>query len=1038
MTRRLTLAVGLTLLMLTSGCLGLFGEEETPAEDPLGPAPELVMESPASFAHDDRVRLTGSASDDGSRISISGEVLGTSHFRFGSVDEAGVVSLDMGSLHPGTHEVVVTATDADDLSTTVTLQIVVNPAPSDPVAISALPAVIHAAEGEGVIARATVVHDELDTCSGTWTDDLGRSLGASVANGVATAVLGQMEQSFTGTITVTCGSFSQTSDTAEVQVLLLVDENPDGDGDGVPDASDGCVESSVVFDSNPSTDMDGDGCHDLSEDSDDDADGRQDGADLCARGLIGWDSTEVSLDHDGDGCQDASEDDDDDGDTILDVQDNCPLGPIPWQSTGASDYDRDGCRDDTEDLDDDEDGVLDVADGCATGVIGWTPSAEYDYDGDGCRDSDEDGDDDNDGVADFDDSCNRTLLGASVNMYGCAPYEWDEDGDGVTDDNDTCPGTPPGLAVNAQGCADLDGDGVFANVDLCPDSQPRWTADEDGCTVLQHPVDWTSTGASTERFGIVADFTVQTKFNGNWKMSRDWDGESAYLFIFNQDSNSYMSSLWSQNVGRLLDQMPANCHVFFGSFDSDYRNDIDSMNARVNSYRNQQSDDRKTWIDDHVHYIDQQGGTIGGGLGGVIGDWSAFYYGIDRFQQWREIGSLYNWANTYGVQYRLDYIGKMGQQFNAEFPTEMRRHDPGVTVVDIMVGHRHSGGWSGGHWSTETGTFPDAATMASFNTMEIYMHHGCSEHRDRYQKADQSYGGCHEWDYSQYLHICDEVGNSSTCGTEFGYWITTYGREGRWLTDISARLFELQEGGDRMFRYKGANGGWLNVSVYLSTWDDDGLRATDAELAFNGGSFRGEYNNESQYKRRHALTIPAGTERVEIYAVITGHGFGKDNANCAEFCNHEHRYSMNGQVTQEDHPMAGNGTVGSDNEGCAKTMGAGANANQLGSWPYGRAGWCAGQDVKPWVFDITDWVDWQGGANELLYRGLYNGQNYVPQNEQSGANQNIHANIWVVYYTNTSAAPAMDSGAQPPPEADESEETFIIDIVREEECAREE
>jgi hypothetical protein len=357
-----------------------------------------------------------------------------------------------------------------------------------------------------------------------------------------------------------------------------------------------------------------------------------------------------------------------------------------------------------------------------------------------------------------------------------------------------------------------------------------------------------------------------------------------------------------------------------------------------------------------------------------------------------------------------------------------------------MVGQRHSGGWGGGHYSLANGTFPDAATMETFNTMEIYMHHGCSEHRDRYQKSDGSYGGCHEWDYSQYLNICDELGNSSTCSTEFGYWITTYGREGRWLTDISPRLFELQDGGDHMFRYKGANGGWLNVSVYLSTWDDDGLRPTAAEHAFSGGAFRGEYNNESQHKRVHDLNIPPGTVKVEIYAVITGHGFGKDNANCAEFCNHEHRYTMNGHDTQEDHRMAGNSSVGSDNEGCAKQMNNGALANQLGSWPYGRAGWCAGQDVKPWTHDISHWIDWNGGANSLQYQGLYDGQNYVPQNEQSGANQNIHANIWVVYYTNVTSniSAQFESGtSSPPTSVDEPQHHDTLEINREEECATE-
>jgi hypothetical protein len=139
--------------------------------------------------------------------------------------------------------------------------------------------------------------------------------------------------------------------------------------------------------------------------------------------------------------------------------------------------------------------------------------------------------------------------------------------------------------------------------------------------------------------------------------------------------------------------------------------------------------------------------------------------------------------------------------------------------------------------------------------------------------------------------------------------------------------------------------------------------------------------------------------------------------------------------------MAGNSTVGSDNEGCAKEMQNGALTNQFGTWPYGRAGWCAGQDVKPWTYDITQWVDVIGNQNSLQYQGLYNGQNYEPQNEQSGANQDIHANIWVVYYTNISmsnGSAQMDSNSVPaPPSNDDEHVQMTVEILREEECATE-
>jgi hypothetical protein len=1027
--------------MLSSGCLGMLGGDESSDSEvgDKGLPPALFVSENGPFSYDENVIIRGNFEDENTAtVTISGSMANGAILRQGFTDSTSF-EIDFGILPSGAHSVAITAIDENGLTDVSAIFITIQDPPEEPVSISAFPPVLYVEGGESTIARAKIVHSALNTCSGIWVDELERIQTVAISGEYAAVSLGEVESSFNGTFTISCGALDITTDSASVYIFVFTEENPDIDGDGIPDDADRCMESNVAFTSGPNTDIDGDGCHDISEDTDDDDDGRPDTSDRCSRGLIGWDSFNTSLDHDSDGCVDASEDDDDDDDTITDPFDNCPLGMPGWQSTGASDYDRDGCRDTDDDLDDDNDGTPDTIDSCPHGVIGWTQTTENDYDMDGCRDMDEDGDDDSDGVIDFDDQCSRTQLGAVVNIYGCASYEWDGDGDGVMDDTDQCSGTPMGIDVNEVGCADIDGDGIFANADQCPDSEVRWTSNTDGCTVLQVPISWDTGPYSTERFGMVGDFTVQTK-SGNWVMSSDWDGKSTYLFIFNQDSSSYMSSLWGQNVARLLDTMPDNSHVFFGSFDSDYRNDIDAMNNRVNSYRNGLNDADKAWVDSNIHYIDQQGSAIGGALGSVISDWSAYYYGIDRFQQWREIGSLYNWAGTHGVQYRFDYIGKMPLQFNAEFPTEMRRHDPGVTAVDIMVGQRHSGGWSGGHSSLANGSFPNASEMEAFNTMELYMHHGCSEHRDRYQKGDGSYGGCHEWDYSQYMQICEEVGNSSSCSTEFGYWITTYGREGRWLTDISPRLFELTEGGDHMFRYRGANGGWLNVSVYLSNWDDNGLRPIDGELAFNGGSFRGEYNNESQYKRVHDLQIPNGTEKVEIYAVITGHGFGKDDANCAEFCNHEHRYSMNGYVTQEDHPMAGNSTVGSDNEGCAKEMHNGALTNQLGSWPYGRAGWCAGQDVKPWTYDISQWIDLSSNQNSLLYHGLYNGQNYIPQNEQSGANQNIHANIWVVYYTNISAnvSTQMDDSPGPiPPTDDDSNSQLVVEIVREEECATE-
>ena len=123
-------------------------------------------------------------------------------------------------------------------------------------------------------------------------------------------------------------------------------------------------------------------------------------------------------------------------------------------------------------------------------------------------------------------------------------------------------------------------------------------------------------------------------------------------------------------------------------------------------------------------------------------------------------------------------------------------------------------------------------------------------------------------------------------------------------------------------------------------------------------------------------------------ATITGHGFNQDQANCAEFCDHEHHYYLNGNTAYEWHPIV------YDNQGCEKEVDRGVVA-KFGSWPYGRAGWC-GSRCKQWTYDITDWVDNSVKITSDT-EALYNGQEYVPQ-DTNGGSREIRANIWLVWY----------------------------------------
>ena len=870
-------------------------------------------------------------------------------------------------------------------------------APEEPAPILTTPTRLVLEEPNVVWFEGSVDHPFLDSCTVSYTISDGNDGSIALnADGAWKILVDFTEATESHTITtlVNCGRFATASDTSATQVIIE-GAGDDQDGDGVQDANDRCptgIGADDGWQSTTATDGDQDGCRDNDEDEDDDNDGIVDTYDLCPESY-GWVST-PSADYDYDGCHDADEDNDDDNDGVMDVDDLCPVGRKGWFSNRYSDWDNDGCSDLDEDDNDDNDDHDDTTDMCAKGVADWVSDSDSDWDNDGCQDATEDDDDDNDGVNDLNatgavlDLCPKTPINATdVNDVGCAAVERDSDADGVNDFVDQCEGTPTGLDVNDVGCADIDGDGVFANVDQCPQSPDRWTVDAVGCAVVQNPIAWTSASSLDGPMQVVPQFTFPT-LNGTFNFNNRWTGHDVYFFMFKYtDANGNSNAAtWGQNPGKFIRNLPLNTHLFYGSFDNSYHNDvIQQRNAVLAGLT---TSEEAHW-DDRIHYIDIDASNLGGGIGSMIGSFNnPFFMGIDRFQLARETGSLYAWTTQSNDPYHLSFEPN---QWVAEFPTKVRELDPAVHAVSVMDFQRHTGGWGGGYSSFTNATFDLPNDLSTYDTLEVYHEHACYERTNRYQKSDGTYGGCHEWDYLAYLFICDRD-NDSICNTESVRWITTYGREGMWLTDISPYLFMLNDGEDRRFKYAGANKGDLTVTFLFSNWGS-GTRAVNATYAFSGGQFDGTYNDETKYTRQLNFTVPPQATSVEIVATITGHGFNQDNANCAEFCDHQHHYTMGQHTTYEWHPIV------YSREGCENEVNNGVVANQFGSWPFGRAGWCAGQDVKQWRYDITDWVDNStNNTNHMEYRGLYNGQEYTPSDGIGNGGRNIRAVVWIVFY----------------------------------------
>ncbi|MAP79297.1 MAG: hypothetical protein CL980_05220 [Euryarchaeota archaeon] len=901
----------------------------------------------------------------------------------------------------GEHVISITIVNAGTSTLTppvesMVLSLTVTP-PDEPAPILTTPSRLVLEEPNVVWFEGSVDHPFLDSCTVSYTISDGNDGSIALnADGAWKILVDFTEATESHTITTlaNCGRFATASDTSATQVIIE-GAGDDQDGDGVQDANDRCptgIGADDGWQSTTATDGDQDGCRDNDEDEDDDNDGIVDTYDLCPESY-GWVST-PSADYDYDGCHDADEDNDDDNDGVMDVDDLCPVGRKGWFSNRYSDWDNDGCSDLDEDDNDDNDDHDDTTDMCAKGVADWVSDSDSDWDNDGCQDATEDDDDDNDGVNDLNatgavlDLCPKTPINATdVNDVGCAAVERDSDADGVNDFVDQCEGTPTGLDVNDVGCADIDGDGVFANVDQCPQSPDRWTVDAVGCAVVQNPIAWTSASSLDGPMQVVPQFTFPT-LNGTFNFNNRWTGHDVYFFMFKYtDANGNSNAAtWGQNPGKFIRNLPLNTHLFYGSFDNSYHNDvIQQRNAVLAGLT---TSEEAHW-DDRIHYIDIDASNLGGGIGSMIGSFNnPFFMGIDRFQLARETGSLYAWTTQSNDPYHLSFEPN---QWVAEFPTKVRELDPAVHAVTVMDFQRHTGGWGGGYSSFTNATFDLPNDLSTYDTLEVYHEHACYERTNRYQKSDGTYGGCHEWDYLAYLFICDRD-NDSICNTESVRWITTYGREGMWLTDISPYLFMLNDGEERRFKYAGANKGDLTVTFLFSNWGS-GTRAVNATYAFSGGQFDGTYNDETKYTRQLNFTVPPQATSVEIVATITGHGFNQDNANCAEFCDHQHHYTMGQHTTYEWHPIV------YSREGCENEVNNGVVANQFGSWPFGRAGWCAGQDVKQWRYDITDWVDNStNNTNHMEYRGLYNGQEYTPSDGIGNGGRNIRAVVWIVFY----------------------------------------
>jgi hypothetical protein len=328
--------------------------------------------------------------------------------------------------------------------------------------------------------------------------------------------------------------------------------------------------------------------------------------------------------------------------------------------------------------------------------------------------------------------------------------------------------------------------------------------------------------------------------------------------------------------------------------------------------------------------------------------------GIDRGQRVRGAGyladvdryesSLPNWP----WKSNLKYHAHEPLYFNAQHERLAHLSQQGSTVVTLWDGEILA------EFAETTVALPSAAEMAAFDTFEIEVESQCPD------PEQIEIGNCGAWDYLANFYVKDAMGGD----IELARFITSYHRETHWVADVTPMMAHLLDGGMKTFKWSFAPP-WntqptaTKLRLHFSNRGKT-VKPRAATFLFAGGPFNDQYN-----ATRAPIDVPisAAATKVELWALTTGHG--ALTAQCAEFCNHQHEFTVGGQVHLQEFPEAGGEDL------CMPEMENGMVPNQAGTWWFGRGGWCPGQQVEPFVVDVTSEVT-LGGTATISYRGLFN------------------------------------------------------------------
>jgi len=531
---------------------------------------------------------------------------------------------------------------------------------------------------------------------------------------------------------------------------------------------------------------------------------------------------------------------------------------------------------------------------------------------------------------------------------------------------------------------------VFFVACVQPEEEPEAEPEAEQSFCQEHG--WTERPFNREgpygqfRHNLADSFKVELLDGSDWKLRDHWSGCETVAILTNRMRVSALdgTSTWesTEDLAALVEKSPRNAYYLFitSKSASTAQADQNDMQGRIDDVLDELDDEDREWWAPRLLVVAEFVDDLNNWVERVLDDAGGTGFLIDRLQQIRLYGNFadvtrydpaLNNADAWPWKANLAYVTHevRASNFRSDRQDRLDAQEE-VTIVTAWEQELLQG-----NTDTEV-VFPDAAAIAGFDTLEIDLTMDCPDP----EQGESGY--CGAWDYLSYIYLLEEgeAGEEDDTWVEMGRFITTYHREGRYLVDATPMLVQLAQGGTRTIRFDASSQSYLTTIDFRFRNTGKGYAPRESTYLWGGRGFNAEYNLD---REPVTVEIPADAARVELRAIITGHGMSAGN--CAEFCNHQHEFTVEGETWMKDHPAIGN------DQGCIDEIENGMTPNQGGTWWYGRGGWCPGQQVEPTIFDVTDAIT-PGSSAEVSYRGLLGGSTPPPN---SG---NIRMSSWLVVY----------------------------------------